>query len=118
MFTNTSWIDYSFAVVALLICYYLINKIKLYLPKLRKTLSNKRKLNVDHILNETDLEDDQHQNTPFKDNKPDFFSLITNQDTGELFEQVQELTSQLKEVISAAVSKNYIKKEFIVSFQL
>jgi len=39
------------------------------------------------------------------------------EETDETFEQVQELTVRLKEVIAAAHSKNYIKEEFIYSLQ-
>ncbi len=59
----------------------------------------------------------------FEYNQPELFPSYKKctpplQETDDTFQQVEELTTSLKEVIAVAVDKQYIKEEFILSLQL
>ncbi len=59
----------------------------------------------------------------FEYNQPKLFPSYKKytpplQETEDTFQQVEELTTSLKEAIAVAVDKQYIKEEFILSLQL
>ena len=123
MFTSISWANYIETVFILLIIYYLVVGFKFYGQELKLLVSGSRKLPIGIPSAEADLENEQDQNLSLQNRQADLFSsgkrfMPSEQETDETFEQVQELTGRLKDVIAEAISKNYIKEEFILSLQL
>ena len=123
MFTQISWSDYIEAVLVLLIIYYSAVGLKLYAQELKLVFSGKQKLPMHTAAPDTDLEDEQDQTSSFQNVQSELFSsskryMPCEQDTDETFEQVQDLTARIKQVIAEAISKHLIKEEFILSLQL
>ncbi|MEJ7737012.1 MAG: hypothetical protein WKF97_06260 [Chitinophagaceae bacterium] len=123
MFTSISWSEYITSVVVLLIIYYLIVGIKFYSHELRSVLSSKRKIPVRISSLQEDPEDDRTETSLGPDIQQELFSshkkfMPCVEETEDTFEQVQELTARLKEVIAEAISKDFIKQEFMLSLQL
>jgi hypothetical protein len=123
MFTSISWAAYIETVLVLLLIYYPVVAFKFYGKEMKIFLSGKKKLPIRRSSTEANVEDEQIQNSSLHDIQSELFSspkrfMPSEQETDDTFEQVLELTAQLKEVISEATSKNYIKEEFTLSLQL
>lgn len=113
MFTNISWANYIFVVTLLLAAWYLFIGMRFYFHDLQSFLARKRKPNSSVDYNE--LRSDERKVT--------VSSKFTNEqietpETDMLFEEVEELTTKLKETIADASSKNYNREEFIFLLQL
>lgn len=123
MFSSVAWANYISTVFVLVIIYYLVVGIKFYSHEFKNMFSGKHKSPEHNASSQNELEDVQLQPSPIEDNQQELFGshkqyMPSVEETDETFEQVQELTVRLKEVIEVAYSKNYIKEEFIHSLQL
>jgi hypothetical protein len=121
MLNSISWTQYLVFVVLLLIAYYLFVGLKFYLFELSSLLKGKR-LSV-ALAAETAEDDVIGRSKHFQDNQVELFPTYNRyapqvQETDDTFQQVEELTTKLKEVIADAASNNTIKEEFIRSLQL
>lgn len=123
MFTQISWSNYIETILGILIIYYSVIGFKFYTPEIKILLSGNRKSLMPKASPDTDLEDEQDQTSSFQNVQSELFSsskryMPSEQNTDETFEQVQELTARIKQVIAEAISKHLIKEEFILSLQL
>ncbi len=123
MFTKISWTNYIAVCALLLVAYYVIIGLKYYSSKLISFFSGKRKSHSRLSSLEPVLNSSEEINTPSQQNQAELFTSHKKyapfaEETDDTFQQVEELTVQLKEVIAEAVSKDYVKEEFILSLQL
>lgn len=121
MFNSISWTNYVVSVAFLLIAYYAFVGIKFYSSELCLLLQGKRKL-PRQLYPEDDLKD-QERNIYFQQSEPDPSTSHERyapsvEVTDDTIQQVEELTAKLRKAIAEAVSKNYLKEEFILSLQL
>lgn len=120
MFNHISWATYLAVISLASIAYYLFVCIKYYSPELLSFLSGKRERSVDRVSKEHEI---QRPNFQTEQTYPDLYQSDSKyapqvQETDDTFQQVEELTTKLKELISNAASKNSIKEEFILSLQI
>lgn len=117
MFTNISWTSYIITVTLLLAAWYIIIGLRFYFHDLQNILSGKTKL----ALRGVHREYSSTKNEEITNSEPSEFDhkfLPNEQETDNLFQVAEELTSKLKEAISDAASKNYNKEEFTFLLQL
>ena len=117
MFTNISWANYIIFVVLLLAAWYIIIALKFYFRDLQNILSGKTKLALRGAHKEySSNKGEQISNSDISEFDHKF--LPNEQETDNLFQVAEELTSKLKDAISDAESKNYNKEEFTFLLQL
>ncbi len=122
MFTNISWTNYIAIIALLLIVYYAFVGIKFYPNELRQFILSKRKLVTGFTSHKTATYEDEGSTFQVQQTQAELFPSHINytppaQETDDTFQQVEELTANLKEVIATAADKKYIKEEFILSLQ-
>lgn len=121
MLNSISWTEYLVFVVLLLIAYYLFVGLKFYSFELSSLLKGKTPSVALATETAADAVIDGSEN--FQDNQAELFPTYNRyaprpQETDDTFQQVEELTTELKKVIEDAASNNTIKEEFILSLQL
>jgi hypothetical protein len=108
MFTNISWASYILVVTLILAAWYLIIGMRFYFHDLQSLFTRKRKSNLQHAPDET-----------YSTTGSEFtYQQTETLDSDDLFQEVEKLTTKLKETIADASSKNYHKEEFIFLLQL
>lgn len=121
MFNSISWTQYLGVAVLLLIIYYVFVGLKFYSTELRSLLKRKATLPISLAI-ESPADNVIDRNNHYEYNQPELFPSYKKytppeQETDDTFQQVAELTANLKEVIATAADKKYIKEEFILSLQ-
>ena len=116
MFTNISWTNYIIVIILLLAAWYIIIGLKFYFRDLQNILSGKSKLAFRGIYNKYS----SPKNEEITNSEPLEVarnSFPNEEETNNLLQVAEELTSKLKEAISDASSKKYNKEEFIFLLQ-
>ena len=108
MFTNISWVSYILVVTLLLAAWYLIIGMRFYFHDLQSLFTRKRKPNLR-------LAPDETYSTTGSEFTPEQTETL---DSDILFQEVEQLSTKLKEAIADASSKNYNREEFIFLLQL
>jgi hypothetical protein len=119
MFSSISWTEYLVVIVLLLIVYYIIVVFKFYSFELQSILKGKTSLPV--LAHENTMEDGINRSNNFQQSElfPSYQRFAPQvQETDDTFQQVEELTTKLKDVIADAASNNSTKDEFFLSLQL
>jgi hypothetical protein len=123
MFTGISWADYTITIALLLAAYYVFVGVKFYYRELQHLLLGKSELLVRFFPDKSNMQNGEESDIQVQAIQPELFPSLANyappmEDTEDTIKQVQELTGSLKEAISIAVDKEFIKEEFILSVQL
>lgn len=123
MFNSISWTQYLGFIVLLLIVYYIFIGVKFYSAELKQLFAGKRKIVDSLVVAKNDFQANDAVKFHFPESQVELFPSNQKyapqiQETDDTFQQVQELTAALKEVIKQAAEKNTIKEDFILSLQL
>jgi len=109
MFTTISWSNYGIVIGGLLLVWYLFVGLRFYREEIKEIVEGKRKLQFRGAIGESNAQ---------SDNDPrhlDFESTTSGAETAAsntIFQEVDGLVKQLKNVITDATQKKLIKQEF------
>jgi len=122
MLSNISWSNFIAIATLLMIAYYLFIGVHYYSQELLKLFSKKRTFAFRSAFLNSDSKKDNYMISKVQETQSESSTshkryTPPNEETDDTFQQVEELTARLKEVIAEADSKNYIKEEFILSLQ-
>jgi len=123
MFTGISWSDYTTTTALLLAVYYVFVGVRFYSHELKHLLSGRSRFFVRSTPVKSHVQDEEESNIQVQAIQPELFPssvkhVPTIEDTEAIYTQVQKLTENLKVTIAAAVDKEYIKDEFLLSLKL
>ncbi|MFV5692897.1 hypothetical protein ACM55K_12795 [Flavobacterium sp. LT1R49] len=109
MFTNISWGNYTVVVVLLLASWYLFVGLRFYFAEIKGIVTGKRKLQFRGARGEFDAASDPDlRYLDFEINTEESESAASD----TIFQEVDGLVKQLKNVISDAIQRKLIKQEF------
>ncbi|MFV8324280.1 hypothetical protein [Flavobacterium sp. ZS1P14] len=109
MFTNISWGNYIVVVVLLLASWYLFVGLRFYFDDIKEIVTGKRKLQFRRLGNTNYQEPQSELNyLDFEINTSESESVASD----TIFQEVDGLVKQLKNVITDATQRKLIKQEF------